>query len=243
MARKNLTILAAQVVLGIGLAIGLTSLPAQQSTPVISSDAAAERIPNLSTLKTELKEYHDCTCKCGCYAHDLDAQADRAIEFLHRIVANRRPHEKLALILDIDDTTLSTYPQMVVADFEYDPASYDAWLANAQAPAIPGTLRIYKEAQRLGLSVFFITGRKEKLRAATERNLRAQGFDSWNLLVMLPADHGSQTTGAFKAVARRQIAAAGYTLALSVGDQWSDLKGKPEAEYSVKYPDPFYFIP
>ena len=40
-----------------------------------------------------------------------------------------------------------------------------------------------------------------------------------------------------------QIAAAGYTLALNVGDQWSDLKGKPEAEYSVKYPDPFYFIP
>jgi predicted secreted acid phosphatase len=224
-------------------AIGLASLPAQHPAPVISSDAAAERIPNLGTLKTELKQYHDCTCKCGCYAHDLNAQADRAIEFLHRLAARRRPHEKLALILDIDDTTLSTYPEMAGADFGYDPASYDAWLATAQAPAIPGTLRIYKEARRLGFSVFFITGRKEAVRAATERNLRAQGFDNWNLLVMLPADHGSQTTGAFKAVARRQIAAAGYTLALSVGDQWSDLKFEPEAEYSVKYPDPFYFIP
>jgi len=224
-------------------ALGLTSLPAQQPTPVISSDAAAERIPNLGTLKTELKQYHDCTCKCGCYAHDVDAQADRAIEFLHRLAARRRPHEKLALILDIDDTTLSTYPEMVGADFAYNPASYDQWLAAAQAPAISGTLRIYEEAQRLGLSVFFITGRKEVLRAATERNLHAQGFDNWNLLVMLPADHGSQTIGAFKAVARAQIAAAGYTLALNVGDQWSDLKGKPEAEYSVKYPDPYYFIP
>jgi hypothetical protein len=27
------------------------------------------------------------------------------------------------------------------------------------------------------------------------------------------------------------------------GDQWSDLKGKPEAEFSVKYPDPCYYIP
>ncbi len=44
-------------------------------------------------------------------------------------------------------------------------------------------------------------------------------------------------------MARGQIAGAGYTLALNVGDQWSDLKGKPEAEYSVKYPDPYYFIP
>ena len=114
---------------------------------------------------------------------------------------------------------------------------------NAQAHAIPGTLRIYKEAQRLGLSIFFITGAQITMRAATERNLRAQGFDSWHQLVMLPADHGSQTTGEFKAVARRQIVAAGYKLVLNVGDQWSDLKGKPEAEFSVKYPDPFYFIP
>jgi hypothetical protein len=29
---------------------------------------------------------------------------------------------------------------------------------------------------------------------------------------------------------------------LNVGDQWSDLKGTPEAEYSVKYPDPYYFL-
>ena len=30
-------------------------------------------------------------------------------------------------------------------------------------------------------------------------------------------------------------------MVLNVGDQWSDLKGKPEAEYSVKYPDPFTY--
>ena len=29
-----------------------------------------------------------------------------------------------------------------------------------------------------------------------------------------------------------QIAEAGYTLAVNVGDPWSDLRGKPEAEYS-----------
>jgi hypothetical protein len=60
---------------------------------------------------------------------------------------------------------------------------------------------------------------------------------------MRPADHGSHTTAAYKAAARAQIAASGYTLALSVGDQWSDLKGKPEAEFFVKYPDPYYFVP
>ena len=226
------------------LAMGLSSLSAQQPPRAqFSSDAAAERIPNLDALKTELKAYHDCTCKCGCYAHDLDTQADRAIAFLRQRAAHRRPNEKLALILDIDDTTLSTYPEMLGANFAYIEPAFDQWLEAAQAPAIPGTLRLYKEAQSLGVSIIFLTGRKETQRAATERNLRAQGFDNWKLLVMRPTDHGSQTIGAFKAVARGQIAGAGYSLVLNVGDQWSDLKGKPEAEYSVKYPDPYYFIP
>lgn len=225
------------------LAMGLSTLSAQQTPrPQFSSDAAAERIPNLGELKTELTEYHDCTCKCGCYARDLDAQADRAIAFLRQRAANRRSNERLALILDIDDTTLSTYAEMLGADFAYNKPSFDQWLDLAQAPAIPGTLRLYKEAQQLGVSIIFITGRYEFQRAATERNLRAQGFDNWKLLLMRP-DHGSQTTGAFKAAARGQISGAGYTLALNVGDQWSDLRGKPEAEYSVKYPDPYYFIP
>ena len=241
---KCATMLAAPLILAMGLATGLSSLSAQQPPrPVFSADAAAERIPNLGTLKTELKEYHDCTCKCGCYAHDLDVHADRAIAFLRQRAANRKPHEKLALILDIDDTSLSTYAEMLAADFAYNPTVFDQWLDTAQAPAIPGKLRLYKEAQRLGVNIFFITGRDEAQRAATERNLRAQGFDNWKLLVMRPAGHGSHTIGAFKAIARGQVAAAGYTLALNVGDQLSDLKGKPEAEFSVKYPDPYYFIP
>jgi predicted secreted acid phosphatase len=147
------------------------------------------------------------------------------------------------LILDIDETTLSNYQELVGADFAFNQATFDAWVDTAQAPAIPGTLRLYKEAQRLGVSVFFVTGRPESERAGTERNLRAAGFDNWQDLTMRPAAHGSETIGAFKALARGQIVAQGYTLILNVGDQWSDLNGKPEAEFSVKYPDPFYFIP
>ena len=215
----------------------------QLPRPAFSTDAQAERIPNLDTLKKELRQYHDCTCTCGCWTHDQDVQADRAIAFLRQRAAHRRAQEKLALILDIDETTLSNYQEELGADFAYSKPVFDAQVETAQATAIPGTLRLYKEAQRLGVSVIFITGRDEAQRAVTDRNLRAQGFDNWQELVMRPADHGSQSIGEFKQVARRQMAAKGYTLALNVGDQWSDLKGKPEAEFSVKYPDPYYFIP
>jgi acid phosphatase len=219
-------------------------LPAQQSAQQsFSSNAAAERIPNLDKLKAELKQYHDCTCPCGCYTHDIDLQAGRAIAFLRQRAAHQRQGEKLALVLDIDETTLSNYQEEIASDFGYVKKNFDAWAVSAQAPAIPGTLRLYQEAQKLGVSVFFITGRPDDERDATARNLRAQGFDGWQNLALRPANHGTQTVIEYKSGERAKIAAHGYKLILNVGDQWSDLKGAPEAEFSVKYPDPFYLIP
>lgn len=233
---KHVAILAVPLILAMGVKCSIAQ------PPRFSSDPAAERIPNLDKLKQELRQYHDCTCKCGCYDHDIDLQANKAIAFLRRRAAHRRPDEKLALILDIDETTLSNYIEETGADFAYKAKAFDTWVQSAQATAIPGTLHLYKEAEQLGVTIFFITGRPETERIATERNLRAQGFDHWKLLVMRPAT-GSQTIGEFKQKTRAEISAQGYTLALNVGDQWSDLRGKPEAEFSVKYPDPFYLIP
>lgn len=240
MMKKSAPILVATLV----LAIGLSNLCAQQPTkPVISTNAAAERIPNLRTLKNELREYHDCTCTCGCYAHDLDTQADRAIAFLRQRAARRSSTEKLAVILDVDETMLSNYEHLLDSDFGYVANDFTAWVQTAKAPAIPGTLRLYNESQRLGISIFIITGRPESQRAVTEQDLREHGYDGWQQLAMRPDVHGVETIGHFKATVRGQIAAKGYTLALSVGDQWSDLRGKPEAEFSVKYPDPYDIIP
>jgi acid phosphatase len=213
-----------------------------QLQPVFSVNAQAESIPNLDNLITELMQYHDCTCKCGCYARDLDTQADRALAYLRRRAAHRTAQEKLAVVFDIDETSLSNYQEMLHASFAFDPKTFDAWVNSAAAPAIPGTLRIDKEAQRLGVAVFFITGRYEPERTATERNLRAQGF-TWRKLTLRPESTRIESVIAYKSGARAQIVAQGYKIVLNVGDQWSDLKGQPEAEFSVKYPNPYYLIP
>jgi predicted secreted acid phosphatase len=47
----------------------------------------------------------------------------------------------------------------------------------------------------------------------------------------------------YKSAERRKIVEKGYHIVLSVGDQWSDLLGDPQAEVSVKLPNPFYFLP
>lgn len=219
--------------------------PVGHTAPV----APSESIPNLAplldrvnSLRSELRQYHACTCACGCYSKDLDLEADRAIAFLRTRARHHRAIEKFALVLDIDETTLSNWDQMNGADFEYDARAFNAWVESAQAPVIPGTLRLYNEAKRLGVSVFFITGRPQSQRAATEANLRLRGFDRWQQLVMRNPGQKSATALVFKSAERAKIIAAGYRIILNVGDQWSDLRGNPEAEYSVKYPDPFYFI-
>jgi acid phosphatase len=220
---------------------GVTIHAQNNAQPVFSTVQSAERIFNLDQLVTELKQYHECTCKCGCYAHDLDQQADRAVSFLHKRAAKRGPNEKLAVVLDIDETSLSNYQEMLQQNYLYDAKAFDAWVNTAQAPAIPGTLRIDKEAKQLGVEVLFVTGRDEAERTATERNLRAQGYE-WKSLTMRAPSEAKQTAEVFKSAARARIESQGYTIVLNVGDQWSDLKGKPEAEFSVKYPNPYYFI-
>ena len=98
---------------------------------------------------------------------------------------------------------------------------------------------LHKEARRLGVSVFFITGVPESQRAVTERNLQTQGFANWQQLILRSPSLSSQSVDTYKSNARAQ----GYKLVLNVGVQWSDLKGNPEAEFSAKYRDPYYFLP
>jgi len=237
--KKPIAILAAVSTAALILYSFHTQLQAQRS---VSVDEQAEQIFNLDKLVAELKQYHDCTCRCGCYAQDLDTQANRAIAFLDQRAEHRQPNEKLAVVLDIDETSLSNYPEMQSVHFVFDPKAFDAWVNTAAAPAIPGTLRLDKDAQRLGVDVFFLTGRYEPERSATERDLQAQGY-VWKQLILRPESTHSETTIQYKSGERAQIAAEGYKIILNVGDQWSDLKGSPQAEFSVKYPNPYYFIP
>jgi predicted secreted acid phosphatase len=55
----------------------------------------------------------------------------------------------------------------------------------AESKAIASTLEFARHARSLGVAVFFITGRPPSLREATERNLRAEGYE-WERVILLP---------------------------------------------------------
>ena len=237
-----------------GFTLALLALPldAQQKSSTTDALVAdrAELIPNMgaltqrAALREQLLAYHACTCTCGCYASDLQAETDRAIAFLETRAAQKKPGEKLAMVLDIDETSLSNWDEMQREDFTYHANTYKAWELSAKATALPGTLKLYRAARKLGVSVFFLTGRPENEREATALNLQQQGYEGWQKLILRPTPHpASESTTDYKSAARQSIVAAGYTLAINMGDQWSDLRGAPQAELNVKLPNPFYLLP
>jgi predicted secreted acid phosphatase len=199
--------------------------------------------PNLDLLKDRLTKYHDCK-EAGCYVPQLDSLSGKAITILKRRVLKAKPGEKLALVLDIDETSLSNWEEKKRDDYGYIARDWDAWVKERACTAIAGTLRLYQEAQKDKVAVFFITGRPENEREDTAANLKAVGYSQWDGLSLRADDHPkAQTVVDYKSGERRKIAARGYTLILNVGDQMSDLDGDPRAEKSVKLPNPFYYIP
>jgi acid phosphatase len=154
-----------------------------------------------------------------------------------------QPEEKLALVLDIDETALSNWDEEKQDDFGYIVKDWNDWVDQKKASVIAGTLRLYNEALKHGVAVFFITGRSKAQEAATSDNLKAAGYHDWAGLSLRGPHPPGQTVAEYKSAERRKIVDGGFRIILNVGDQLSDLKGSPQAERSIKLPNPFYYIP
>lgn len=226
---------------------------AEQSQGAANAKAllSDEPLENFGIERYRVADYADCMGSGGCYWADLDAQYKRAEAALVTQVAAARARsgEKLALVMDIDETTLSSYCEMKREDFGYVGPMFNIWIVSPEASvAIPGALRLFNEAKAADVTVFFITGRPgpgapTDQTAATARNLEAAGFHGWTGLALRNGEENSMATIAYKSEERQKILGKGYSIVLSVGEQWSDLLGDPQAALSVKLPNPFYFLP
>lgn len=223
----------------------ILALPCTPAFSQAAIDLVKGEPPNLDDAKQQMVLYQSPSCKGpACYTPQIEHQIDLAIGFLRQSVASRKQNEKLALVLDIDETALSNWTVETHDNFGYI-ANDSNWCVSLRcATAIPGTLRLFREAQSENVTVFFITGRPEAQRQDTEANLKAVGFDRWERVYLRPENHlKDQTVPDYKSGERAKIVALGYRIVLNVGDQLSDLVGTPQAEHSVKLPNPFYCIP
>jgi predicted secreted acid phosphatase len=197
--------------------------------------------PNLSIVLHELKIYHDS----GAYAHDLNRVVQDAHRYILKEVSinnHRITPKKLAIVLDIDETSLSNYRTFSAHQFveTKQQIHQDMLAANAQ-PIIP-TLQLYNDAYKQDVAVFFVTGRRISEKNATIKNLKKAGYEHWTGLYLKPENYHQPSVIPFKSSVRKMIASQGYTIIASIGDQYSDLKGG-YAEKTFKLPNPYYYIP
>jgi predicted secreted acid phosphatase len=206
--------------------------------------APQPRVHNLYDAQREVERY----IASGDYDRDFAGVVGNARAYLER---RARTATRPAIVLDIDETSLSNWPAYKVngwvrvvngpCNVEQGPCGLRAWQDLAQSKALAPTLELAKHAKELGVAVFFITGRPSTLRDATERNLREQGYE-WEEVILLPPGATFTSAADFKAPERKKIAERGYTILFSMGDQESDLKGG-YAERVFKLPNPVYFLP
>jgi acid phosphatase len=81
-------------------------------------------------------------------------------------------------------------------------------------------LRIFREAVKDKVAVFFTTGRPEGQREDPAANLKTDGYNNWEGLYLRSEDHPKdQTVSQYKAGDRAKIIAQGYRIILNIGDQ------------------------
>lgn len=208
--------------------------------------APAQQPVNVGDAKFAAAAYHDS----GAYQREIAVIAGKASAW----IAERAPQvSRPALVLDIDETALSNWDIIKRDDFgriipgpcslgHDGPCGWAAWDLLGVDPAIEPVREVFAKARALGVAVFFISGRPESQRAATDRNLVAAGYGGYEKLY-LPADGASFASLAdYKTPIRAQIEAEGYSIIANMGDQPSDLFGG-HGEKLFQLPNPFYRIP
>jgi len=190
--------------------------------------------------------YHES----GAYMADVTAIAGKASAW----ISQRAPQvERPAVVFDIDETALANWEVIVrdnfgrpvagPCDLAMDgPCGWAAWDNLAADPAIEPTRNAYKSAVEAKAAVFFITGRPESQRAATEKNLKAEGYSTFTTLYMVPDGTKFASAVDFKAPIRAEIEKGGYAIIANIGDQPSDILGG-YAERIFLLPNPFYRVP
>jgi hypothetical protein len=236
------------------LVIGVVSLTADAafafscpSAPNLPS-ADGSQPPNLGVLKLQLIDY-----KCfGAYDRDVAKALAEARSYIEERSRRMAPGEQLALVLDIDETSISNWVNLSTDDFGFFsggectlqptlPCGFDNWIATQTPEVIQPTLDLFTSAKVKGIKVFFISARREDQRSATVGHLTKVGYKDWDDLILKKPDDPPQVAK-FKTAARAAIEASGNKIIANVGDQASDLSGG-HAERTFKVPNPFYFIP
>lgn len=189
---------------------------------------------NLDLLKSELKKY----VSSGQYDIDISDKMSMA-----EIVANKLIGNPLAIIiLDIDETMVSTYSIMQKYDFGWTEAALEESFLSINLPAIPAVKRFYTIFKNpdYQCKIKVLTSRRHKYFNNIKQLLMNAGYLEPDIICRPDDDTG--TIQNFKIKQRDILTTGGYYVALNIGDQYSDLQDGLASPQKIKLPNPFYFV-
>jgi len=150
---------------------------------------------------------------------DVQAVIDQAVPYVGQRTANAGG-QKLAVVFDIDNTTLET--------------DFHPWY-ELPTPAVKASLALARYAHSRGVAVFFVTARPGIIASETKWNLKSVGYPVDGLYVRDLPDLFDEV-GTYKTGKRAEIESLGYTIIANVGNNTTDLVGG-HAERTFKLPD------
>jgi predicted secreted acid phosphatase len=175
---------------GVTVAGGLVTGPAIVTT----EPEFADQVTNIDVLRQQLKNYYgDPLASSGAsatggwthalnldsnYAREAEKVAADAAHWLAARDHSQRPSGIKAIVLDVDDTTLTTWDYELFSNWDYNPGTNTQFVGGSGAtftgnifPATPGMVDLLKQAADEGYAIFFITGRPDAQHKQTIANL------------------------------------------------------------------------
>ncbi|MFE3414074.1 HAD family acid phosphatase [Streptomyces mirabilis] len=202
---------------GVGRRIGAVSVVVAlgiggTATAAGTAAAAPAQTAVSATAATAAVDY-------ATWQSDVKAVIDQARPYVEQRTANAAG-QKLALVFDIDNTTLET--------------DFHPWY-ELPTPAVKPSLDLARYARSRGVDIFFISARPGIISSLTEWNLTSVGYPVSGLYTRDLPDLFDEV-GTYKTSKRAEIESRGYTIIANVGNNDSDLVGG-HAERTFKLPD------
>ncbi|MCP9996699.1 hydrolase [Streptomyces werraensis] len=200
------------------------SVTAVSATALVALAAPAEATPSAAPPTTAIAALPATAPALAAdvdydtWQRDCRAVMDQALPYVQQRIADARPGEKQAIVLDIDNTALET-------DFGF----------SFPQPANEPVLEVARYAEERGVDLFFVTARPGIIYAPTEWNLDHAGYESSGLYVRSFVDL-FRNVAEYKTAQRVAIERKGYTIIANIGNSATDLSGG-HAERTFKLPD------
>jgi hypothetical protein len=147
---------------------------------------SADQITNIDILRSQIKNYYgtptaatgaSCNKDLAPAAHgNYAAEAASVAADGRHWLAKAKSKAPKAIVLDVDDTTLTTWNYELCSNWAFDPVSNGVFVTEQRFPAVPGMVRMANRAAARGYAIFFITGRGQAQEAATLGNLTHDGI-------------------------------------------------------------------